>query len=265
MLSRRVLCIVGVALLMSFSKMELRTLRADIPSQAATPTEPVVQIAETVLLYQRNTGGWPKNYDRKQVIDDIQRQRLIADKIKVDSTIDNGATHTEIRLLHEAYRRTLDERFKVAMLTGINYLLKAQYDNGGWPQYYPNSRGYAKHITFNDNAMIGVMSLLRDVARDEESFAFVPQAVRHQCADAVTRGIRCILNCQIIIHDQPTAWCAQHDEVTFEPRSARSYELASLSGSESVGIVRFLMQIDQPDETVVHAVEAAAAGSNDQR
>jgi pectinesterase len=52
-------------------------------------------------------------------------------------------------------------------------------------------------------------------------------------------------------------WCAQHDEVTFEPAKARAYELPSLSGSESAGIVQLLMEIEKPDKEVVTAIKAA--------
>lgn len=45
----------------------------------------------------------------------------------------------------------------------MDYLQKTQYDNGGWPQCYPRPRGYSRYITFNDDAMIGAMRLLRDV------------------------------------------------------------------------------------------------------
>ncbi len=54
-----------------------------------------------------------------------------------------------------------------------------------------------------------------------------------------------------------TAWCAQYDPATLEPAKARAYELVSLSGSESVGIVEFLMGIEKPDTAVVRAVTSA--------
>ena len=56
-----------------------------------------------------------------------------------------------------------------------------------------------------------------------------------------------------------TVWCAQHDEVTFAPAPARKFEGASLSGGESVGIVRFLMSIKNPSPAVVEAIESAIA------
>ena len=224
----------------------------------SVPTDDLLT-AENILLYQRETGGWPKNYDRRQALTAAQRRTVLNDRSKNDSMIDNGATHTEIRLLADAFQKTTDDRFKQAVLRGIRYLLQGQYDNGGWPQQFPGPTGYARYITFNDNAMIGVMSLLRDIAEGKEAFAFLPDELRRQCGQAVRRGIVCILKCQIHVGGQPTVWCAQHDHVTFEPRKARSYELPSLSGSESVGIVRFLMQIEDPSHEVIRAIEGAAA------
>jgi PelA/Pel-15E family pectate lyase len=107
--------------------------------------------------------------------------------------------------------------------------------------------------------MIGVMSLLRDIARGEEIYSFVPDEIRRKCQAAVDRGIQCILKCQIRLDGRRAVWCAQHDRDTFEPRKARSYELASLSGSESVGIVRFLMKIEHPSDEVIRAIEDAVA------
>ncbi|HUT09840.1 MAG TPA: pectate lyase [Thermoguttaceae bacterium] len=228
-------------------------------SGAASPKDAERREIENVLLYQRKTGGWPKNYDRKQELTETQRIDVLNDKSKNDSMIDNGATHTEIRLVADAFRKTGDERFKQAALRGIRYLLEGQYDNGGWPQQFPVPSGYARYITFNDNAMVGVLSLLGDVARGNQAFSFLPDDVRQQCRQAVERGIRCILKCQIRVDGKPTVWCAQHDHVTFEPQKARSYELPSLSGSESVGIVRFLMQIEDPSDEVIRAIEGAVA------
>ena len=215
------------------------------------------QRAETILLYQRNSGGWPKNYEREEKLLKNVRSKVLSEKNKNDAMIDNGATHTEIRLLADAYEETSDNRFRDAAIKGITYLLTAQYDNGGWPQRFPKPGGYAKHITFNDNAMIGVMSLMRDILVDRKKFSFVPKDVHAQCEKAIERGIRCILKCQIKVNGRRTVWCAQHDEKTFQPRKARSYELPSFSGSESVEIVRFLMQLDQPGKQVNAALDGA--------
>jgi len=215
--------------------------------------------AETLLLYQRDSGGWPKNFEWDDAVDENKKKELLSQKRRNDTTIDNGATYREISYLARAYARWKDERYKQAALRGIAFLLKAQYDNGGWPQYYPDARGYSRHITFNDNAMIGVMSLLRDIEHGKPEFGFVDDRTRRKAAEAIEKGIDCILKCQIVVKGVKTVWCAQHDEKTLEPQKARSYELASLSGAESVKIVRFLMMIDNPTRQVAEAIESAVA------
>jgi PelA/Pel-15E family pectate lyase len=164
-----------------------------------------------------------------------------------------------MRILAETYQQTSDPRYREAFLRGLRFTLAAQYENGGWPQFYPNPSGYHAHITFNDNAMIGVMRILREIAEGKEPFGFVEPSLRDRCGAAVKKGIDCILKCQIEVNGKKTAWCAQHDSKTLLPAAARSYELASISGSESVGIVEFLMQTENPDENIIDAVESAVA------
>ncbi|MDG2382555.1 MAG: pectate lyase [Pirellulaceae bacterium] len=217
------------------------------------------EVAERMLLYQRDAGGWPKNYDRKRKLSQSDRKQLTEEKSRNDSTIDNGATHTEIQYLAKAFHETHDQRYRDAALRGIEFVLQAQYKNGGWPQRPEDRSGYSRHITFNDGAMIGVMSMLRAIAKDRSTYSFVSPALRNRCAQAIKRGIDCILRCQIVVAGNKTVWCAQHDEVSFEPRRARSYELPSLSGSESVGIVKFLMKVENPNQQIIDAIESATS------
>ena len=222
-------------------------------------TGEAIRIADNVLLYQRNTGGWQKGVDMARILSEQDKAKLRKAKSRKDSTLDNGATHTQIRYLAKVYYATRLERFRQALLRGIDYLLEAQYANGGWPQTYPRLRGYSKFITFNDNAMIGAMSVLRDITEKKPEYAFVDKARRQKAEKSVRKGIECILKCQIVVDGKKTAWCAQHDEEIFVPRKARSYELPSISGSESVGVVRFLMSIDNPAPEIIEAVQSTVA------
>ena len=89
--------------------------------------------AENILLHQRANGGWPKNYDRERKLTEGEKQNLRAKKKKHDATFDNEATHTEVRYLAKAFVTTGDKRYQEAFLKGVEFMLEAQYDNGGWP------------------------------------------------------------------------------------------------------------------------------------
>jgi PelA/Pel-15E family pectate lyase len=209
------------------------------------------QVAGNILSYQCEAGGWPKNTDTVS-------KPLAGDHAKSDPTFDNGATVDELRFLARVVAATGDAPCRQAFDRGLAYVLAAQYPNGGWPQFYPLRKGYYDRITFNDNAMVHVLMLVREIAR-EKTYAFVDPKVRAACQAAFDRGIGCILKCQIVVDGKPTVWCAQHDEKTFAPAKARAYELPSFSGSESVGIVRLLMSLEKPTPEEKAAIEGAVA------
>lgn len=209
------------------------------------------RIASNVLSHQSPLGSWPKNTDTAS-------KPFEGDRTRIRGTFDNGATLGELTFLARAFRATNDDAYRRAFLLGLDHIVQAQYPNGGWPQYYPPGEGYARHITFNDETMVRLMRFVREVAT-AEGYRFVDEDRRDAAAKAFDRGVECILKCQVRVDGKLTAWCAQHDAVTFEPRPARSYELVSLSGSESVGIVRLLMSIEEPSPEVIAAVDAAVA------
>jgi unsaturated rhamnogalacturonyl hydrolase len=216
-----------------------------------------VRVAENVLLFQCQSGGWPKNIDMGLALSKSDRTAIEEDRLHRLSTIDNGATYTQMRYLARVYEATGRRPYADAILRGLDFLFKAQYPNGGWPQFSPPRAGYYSHITFNDDAMAGVLNLLQDLVERSGGFAFVDSARREKATLAVRRAVDCILRCQVRISGKPTVWCAQHDEKTLAPAGARSYELPSLSGFESVGIVRFLMRLDNPPPAVIQSVQDA--------
>ncbi|MEB2787361.1 pectate lyase [Algoriphagus persicinus] len=221
-----------------------------------------IRIADNVLLYQHPTGGWPKNINMAQVLseadkDSIRNEQAAGGTTLNNITIDNGATYTQMRYLASAYDATEYERFREAFLLGVDYLLEAQYANGGWPQYYPIRKGYSEHITFNDNAMIGVMSLLKDISDQKPPYTFIDNERKANIAKALDKGLDVILETQIKVNGTLMAWCTQYDKDNFTPAGARSYEHPSISGSESVNITRYLMQTENPSPRVIEAVESA--------
>lgn len=209
------------------------------------------QAMECILSWQTDHGDWPKNSA-------TTTKPYSGDRDKLRGTFDNGATTGELRALARAFTVTGDTRYEQAFRKGFEHILAAQYANGGWPQYYPLRDGYYTHITFNDNCMIRLLEFLRDTTTSQD-FKFLEEGRRAAAAKAIERGIECIVKCHVVINGTPTAWCAQHDAVTFAPVKARSYELASLSGAESAGILKYLMSLEKPSPEVIRAVRAGVA------
>ncbi|MHC4070952.1 MAG: pectate lyase [Planctomycetota bacterium] len=209
------------------------------------------RIADNALSWQAPHGNWPKNRDTASLPFEGESDDL-------NGTFDNGATTGELRFLARAFRATNEPRYKQALLKGLDHVLRAQYPTGGWPQFYPPSRGYHRHITFNDNSMVRILEFLRDVAESSD-YAFLETDRRAAARIALNKGIQCILDCQIVVNGKRTVWCAQHDEMDLRPRPARSYELESLSGAESAAILKLLMSLDNPSPEIQRAIRAGAA------
>lgn len=224
-------------------------------------TPEACRIGDNVLLYQYDNGGWGKNIYMPAELTQEEKQLITSSKGELDNTtIDNHATMTEIVYLANLYGATGITRYRDGALKGVEYLLESQYANGGWPQFYPRDYGYYTHITYNDNAMENVMKVLYDISRGRKLYSFVSEDMRARAAEAVRKGIDCILKTQVVQQGVPTVWCAQHDEHTLLPAKARAYELESLSGAESAGVVMFLMSLkERPSADVVKAVEGAVA------
>ena len=237
--------------------LALSSANATVPSRYAKQSaewlrsEVGRRIADNVLTWQSLHGSWPKNRDTASVPFEGKSNDL-------DGTFDNGATTGELRFLARAFLATNEPRYKQAFIKGLDHILESQYPTGGWPQFYPPGRGYHRHITFNDNSMVRILEFLRDVAESSD-YAFLEMDRRTTAKAAFDRGIQCILKCQIVVNGKRTVWCAQHDEVDLRPRPARSYELESLSGAESAGILKLLMSLDNPSAEIKSAIQAGAA------
>ena len=208
------------------------------------------RVTENILSWQSAEGSWPKNQDNTE-------KAFTGDRSTLKGTFDNGATTDELRFLARAFQATQNPRCREAFSKGVDHILKAQYPTSGWPQFYPPGKQYHRHITFNDDAMVRLMEFLREVAMGR-GFDFVEAARRKAAQESFDRGIQCILKCQIVVKGQPTVWCAQHDEVDYRPRPGRKYELVSLSGAESAGILHLLMSLEQPSPEIIRAVKAGA-------
>ncbi len=76
-------------------------------------------------------------------------------------TFDDNVTQGATRFMLHLYLETLDPAYHTSLRKALDFILLAQYPNGGWPQRYPLSYEYAhdefddytSNYTLNDNAM----------------------------------------------------------------------------------------------------------------
>lgn len=215
------------------------------------------QLADVVLAYQNADGGWPKLDSSVNMLVPINTAHLTGMKGK--STIDNDSTMKQVRVLARAHTAFGDEKYRTGFERGLDYILSAQLANGGWQQFWPEPLGYKARITINDNAMANVLDVLRDIVLGDPEFRFVDAGRKARAKTAFDKGIDLLLRTQLTVAGRKTGWCAQYDENTLQPAMGRAFELASISGYESVGVLRFLMSLEQPSPAVVQAVQDAVA------
>jgi PelA/Pel-15E family pectate lyase len=235
------------------------------PNQPRCKPTQIKEIADNILLYQRDNGGWPKNYDMRAILTAEQQDKVLKAKSALHTTFDNCTTYSHIKYLAKAYQITKTEKYKDACLKGIDFTLSAQYPNGGWPQYFPLEKNYSTHITFNDDVMTGIMTMLKDIIENKPYYSFVDSARCEKAKIAFDKGLDCILKCQIKDNGTLTAWCQQHDEVNLAPAWARAYEPPSICNRESAPVVLFLMSIDKPSSEVINSVTSAVKWFEDSK
>ena len=242
-----------------------RTIRDDTRFLQARPDQPtyapaqVREIVTNILLFQRDNGGWPKDYDMTAILTEVQQAKVRATRNRTDTSFDNGNLHSQVAYLSRAYLQAGEPAWRDACVRGLDFILSAQYPNGGFPQQFPRPKDFHAHITFNDYAMVGSLHVLKDAADGVPCFAWLDSARRDKARDAVGCAVACILKCQIRVDGKLTGWCQQHDEKTYVPKPARTFEPASICPQDTTEIIRFLMRVERPDAEVVQAMDAAVA------
>jgi len=218
-----------------------------------------VAAAHGLVKGQLASGGW----DYRIEFDAADRQRYAyrvdgapPERARNVTTLDDDNTQSALRFLMHI-DRTHDEndaQIHEAALFALEGLLKAQYPNGAWPQRfsapprpedfpvlkanYPDdwprtwpNVNYASYYTLNDNALATTISTLFEAAeiyRDQ------------RLADAARRGGDFLILAQM--PDPQPAWAQQYN-AQMQPAWARKFEPPSVTGGESQGAIRILMDV----------------------
>lgn len=235
-----------------------------------TVADPDAEItkADNFLSWQMDHGGWDKGVDKQAARpwDGSEAKNIGSGWTSVDGgeplgTIDNDATYTQMRQIALAYRLTGDKKYKESVEKGLEFIFKLQYPSGGLAQVYPRRGTYSDYVTYNDDAMANTLIMLEDI--EEGNYPFdtdiISESYMQKVSECIDKAVDYTVKAQIVSNGVKTAWCAQHDPVTYEPRIGRAYELATISGSESIGILKFLMHRRQQTPEIKEAIDSAIA------
>jgi hypothetical protein len=184
------------------------------------------------------------------------------------TTLDDDTTQAALRFLMKTDQALgfRDPIIHESIEYALDHLLQAQYPNGAWPQGFsdspepgkfpvrpaaypeawprswPGSREYWRRYTFNDNVladMIATMFLAESVYHDpSESNQLKGHAMR--CREAAEKAGDFILLAQMP-EPQP-AWAQQYD-FEMHPCWARKFEPPAVTGGESQGVLRTLLDL----------------------
>jgi PelA/Pel-15E family pectate lyase len=190
---------------------------------------------EALIQGQLESGGWTYRID----FDPQQRKRFRyrkdggeGEKAWNITTFDDDNTQSALRFLMALDAVKSDPALSEAVAYGLAGMLKAQYPKGGWPQGYPTTPGkYYSHYTFNDNT-------------HADCVATLAQAWKQYKQDELLAAVKRAGDFIILVQNPPpqAGWAQQYD-MDLKPAWARKFEPPSLTGNESAGIMRCLVEI----------------------
>ena len=218
-------------------------------SQSFYLTDEAINMAENMITWQNQDGGWPLMVTWKVPKEGAEPGPWGAGSALVKSTVN------EIRFLARAYNATKDERYKQAAIDGLDFIIDQQYANGGWPHGVNGHNPYDINAGYNDDEIPDLLTLLQEVLSSPE-YGFLEDEKKQDLKTAFTAGLQFVLDTQIEVNGFKTAWAQQYDKDTLKPTAARAFEPAAISGGESAEVLRFLMSIPKPSDEVKAAIEA---------
>lgn len=216
-------------------------------------------LAANLISWQLPCGGWSKAVSYATPRPPGSAWTSQSDPHHYAGTLDNRSTTGQLLFLARRHASSPDEKIKASVERGLDYLLEAQFPNGAWPQNYPLEGRYHDSITLNDDAMLHAIEVLMEASTGGKAWAWLDADRQDKAAAAAARGVEALLQLQVKVDGKPTVWSAQYDLLTLQPVSARGYELAALSGGESVSVLRLLFKVRPATPALTAAVDSAMA------
>jgi hypothetical protein len=105
--------------------------------------------ARALAWGQRKAGGWDHRVD----VAHLRTDSMKPVRKKGRCTFDDNITQGALSFLMSMDEAIDEEWLSEAIELGLDHMMRSQFKNGAWPQWYPLIGGYHDYYTFNDNAI----------------------------------------------------------------------------------------------------------------
>ncbi len=154
-----------------------------------------------------------------------------------NATFDDGNSQSATRFLLRLYLVKKDPRFKAPLLKALEFMLKAQYPNGAWPQRFPlhydfvhdGFPDYTPYYTLNDGAMVTTIQVLVDAYENLGDKRYLESARRAVDFFIAVQG-----------PEDQAGWAEQYHPDTMRPEKARTHEPGGFVIRESEQVIETL-------------------------
>jgi len=165
-------------------------------------------VGRSLAWSQRAAGGWGYKGDVSDLKPDSKMQQRKVGYCTLDDRTTQGALDFLMRLGEFIDEPWLSESVQL----GLDYMLKAQFPNGAWPQQYPLQGGYLNYYTFNDGA---INDCIRVTLTAHQLYE------KEEYLDSATRGGDFIILSQL---PGPQAGWAEQYSLDLKPARGRTFE-----------------------------------------
>jgi len=184
-------------------------------------------VARALAWGQREIGGW----DHRVRVDHLKPDSVQPERAKGRCTFDDNISQEALSFLM-AIDQILDEGWLTESVElGLQFMLKSQFANGAWPQWYPLRGGYSNNYTFNDNSINDCIRVMMEAHKHYGKKEYLDSAQRGGDFMFLSQG-----------KPPQAGWAQQYDE-DLKPSWARSFEPPGICSAATGRNIRTLVDL----------------------
>lgn len=206
------------------------------------------RVADALEEAQLPCGGWNYMYNfepedsTKEWYNTIGKQAWRLEEFQHyygNATFDDEVTSHSAKFILRLYLEKKDSKYLEPLKKTIDFIIRSQYKNGGWPQRFPlmydhpfkGKADYTSFVTINDNVI-------------PENIDFLLECYSYLNMKELQEPILRAMNCMLLLQQgEPYAgWADQYTSDDLMPAHARSYEPRAVNGGTTIAGIFQMMK-----------------------